>query len=148
MRPQGFFGSWGESLFIYQGAGTKSSYFKGAREQALNFSELGSTAKTHMLRFWGRGLKVGGGATHLWVLIFTQAIKGPAKNILGSMPRYILGAGEQLYYFQGFREHEQNNFREQRKIFSGSWGDSGIIFREQGSTDSLPLGILYSISLK
>ena len=54
------------------------------------------------------------------------------------MPKYFWGAGEQLYYFQRFGEHEQNNFREQRKIFSGSWGDLGIIFREQGSTDPHP----------
>ena len=51
------------------------------------------------------------------------------------MPKYFWGAGEQLYYFQGFWEHEQNNFREQRKIFPGSLGDFGIIFREQGSTE-------------
>ena len=38
------------------------------------------------------------------------------------MPKYILGAGGQLYYFQGFREHQQDNCREQRKIFSGSKG--------------------------
>ena len=30
-----------------------------------------------------------------------------------------------------------NNFREQKKIFSGSWGDLGIIFREHESTDTL-----------
>ena len=41
------------------------------------------------------------------------------------MLEYFWGAGDQLYYFQGFGEHEQNNFREQRKIFSESWGDSG-----------------------
>ena len=51
------------------------------------------------------------------------------------MPIYIWGAGEQLYYFQGFGEHKQNNFREERKIFSGIWADLGIIFREQGSTN-------------
>ena len=43
------------------------------------------------------------------------------QHILRSMPIYIWGAGEQLYYFQGFGEHKQNNFREQRKIFSGIW---------------------------
>ena len=40
-----------------------------------------------------------------------------------------MGSWEQLYYFQGFGEHEQNNFREQ--LFSGSLGDLGIIFREK-----------------
>ena len=28
-----------------------------------------------------------------------------------------------------------NNFREKRKLFSGSWGDQCIIFRDLGSTD-------------
>ena len=57
------------------------------------------------------------------------------------MPEYFWGAGEQLYYFQGFgKRHEQNNFRQQRKVLSGSWGDSSIIFREQGSTDPHPRG--------
>ena len=42
------------------------------------------------------------------------------KNIFGTIPKYFWGAGEQLYYFYGFGEREQNNFREQRKLFSGS----------------------------
>ena len=54
------------------------------------------------------------------------------------MPEYFWGAGEQLYYFQGFGEHEENNLREQRKLFSRNWGNLGIIVKEQGSTDHLP----------
>ena len=45
-----------------------------------------------------------------------------------------------MHYFQGSLEHrlgEQrlNTFRELRKLFSGSWGDQCIIFRDQGITD-------------
>ena len=60
--------------------------------------------------------------------ITIQFLLTPSYNILGSMPEYFCGAGEQLYHFQGLGKHEQNNFKEQRKIFSGSWGDLGIIF--------------------
>ena len=55
------------------------------------------------------------------------------------MPEYFWGAGEQLYYFQGFGEHEENNFREQRKTFSGSFGH---YFQGSGETDPHPLGAL------
>ena len=68
---------------------------------------------------------------------FCFADKTKVKNILGSMPKDLWGAREQLYYFQGFGEDEQNNFKDQRKNILGSWGDLGIIVREQGSTDPL-----------
>ena len=67
--------------------------------------------------------------------ITIQVLLTPSYNILGSMLEYFCGTGEQLSHFQGFGKHEQNNFKEQRKIFSWSWGDLGIIFREQGSSD-------------
>ena len=46
--------------------------------------------------------------------------KNTHTHIFGTTPKYFWGAGEQLYYLYGFGEREQNNFREQRKIFSGS----------------------------
>ena len=83
-------------------------------------------------------------------------------------PIYFQGARRNNNYFKGasnwkqalnFRELEllalsimpviwllgvgakQNNFRMQREIFSWSWGDFGIIFREQESTDA-PGGLI------
>ena len=56
------------------------------------------------------------------ILFLSLYLTKKEENVLGSMPKYILGAGGQLYYFQGFREHHQDNCREQRKIFSGSKG--------------------------
>ena len=53
----------------------------------------------------------------------------------GTIPKYFWGAGEQLYYFYGIGEREQNNFREQRKIFSGSLifsGSKGVLISHGG----------------
>ena len=36
---------WGEWLFIYRELGSTGNYFRGAREQAHNFGDLGSLAK-------------------------------------------------------------------------------------------------------
>ena len=51
VRPPGVLGSWGENLFILKGAGRNSNYFKGAREQALNLREMGSTTYNVLLRY-------------------------------------------------------------------------------------------------
>ena len=45
--------------------------------------------------------------------------KKKTKNKKKKTHTHFWGAGEQLYYFYSFGEHVQNNFREQRKIFSG-----------------------------
>ena len=43
--PQGFLGS-GENGFLFSGSwGSTGNYFRGAREQAHNFGDLGSLAK-------------------------------------------------------------------------------------------------------
>ena len=53
-RPsQGFWGAGKKAYFIFR---ETSNYFKGAREQALNFRELGSTVKNvclFVLEFYG-----------------------------------------------------------------------------------------------
>ena len=41
-------------LFIFQGAGRNNNYSKRAREQALNFRELGSTVKNAYDLAYGR----------------------------------------------------------------------------------------------
>ena len=41
----GFWGIWGEWLFIFRELGSTGNYFRGAREQAHNFGDLGSLAK-------------------------------------------------------------------------------------------------------
>ena len=49
MRPsQGFWGA-GEKAYLisFQGARRNSNYFKGTREQALNFRELGGGGRGH-----------------------------------------------------------------------------------------------------
>ena len=43
--PQGFWGSGGEWLFIFRDLGSTGNYFKGSREQAHSFVDLGSPAK-------------------------------------------------------------------------------------------------------
>ena len=47
----GVLGSWGENLFILKGAGRSSNDFKGAREQALNSREMGSTTYDVLLQY-------------------------------------------------------------------------------------------------
>ena len=43
--PPGVLGIWGEGLFIFRELGSTAYYFRGAREQAHTFGDLGSTAK-------------------------------------------------------------------------------------------------------
>ena len=43
--PPGVLGIWGEGLFIFRELGSTANYFRGAREQAHTFGDLGSTAK-------------------------------------------------------------------------------------------------------
>ena len=38
-------GLWGEWLFIFRELGSTGNYFRGAREQANNFGDIGSLAK-------------------------------------------------------------------------------------------------------
>ena len=45
MGPPGILGIWGELLFIFRELGSTGNYFKGAREQAHNFWDIGSLAK-------------------------------------------------------------------------------------------------------
>ena len=47
MGPPGVLGILGEWLFIYRELGSTGNYFKGAREQAHNFGDIGSLAKMH-----------------------------------------------------------------------------------------------------
>ena len=41
----GYLGIWGEWLFILRELGSTGNYFRGAREQAHNFGDIGSLAK-------------------------------------------------------------------------------------------------------
>ena len=43
--PPGVLGIWGEWLFIFRELGSTGNYFRGAREQAHNFGDIGSLAK-------------------------------------------------------------------------------------------------------
>ena len=43
--PPGVLGIWGEWLFIFRELGNTGYYFRGSREQAYNFGDLGSLAK-------------------------------------------------------------------------------------------------------
>ena len=43
--PPGVLGIWEEWLFIFRELGSIGNYFRGAREQAHNFGDLGSLAK-------------------------------------------------------------------------------------------------------
>ena len=45
MGPPGVLGIWGEWLFIFRELGSTGNYFRGAREQAHNFGDIGSLAK-------------------------------------------------------------------------------------------------------
>ena len=45
MGPPGVLWIWGEWLLIFRELGSTSNYFRGAREQAHNFGDLGSLAK-------------------------------------------------------------------------------------------------------
>ena len=45
--PPGVLGIWGEWLFIFRELGSTGNYFRGSREQAHNFGDLGSPAKKH-----------------------------------------------------------------------------------------------------
>ena len=42
---QEFWGIWGEWLFIFRELGSTGNYFRGGREKAHNYGELGSPAK-------------------------------------------------------------------------------------------------------
>ena len=43
--PPGVLGIWGEWLFIFRELGSTGNCFRGAREQAHNFGDIGSLAK-------------------------------------------------------------------------------------------------------
>ena len=43
--PPGVLGIWGEWLFIFRELGSTGNYFRGAREQAHSFGDIGSLAK-------------------------------------------------------------------------------------------------------
>ena len=45
VRPPGVLGIWGEWIFIFRELGSTGHYFRGAREQAHNFGDIGSRAK-------------------------------------------------------------------------------------------------------
>ena len=45
MGPPGVLGIWGEWLFTFRELGSTAYYFRGAREQAHNFGDIGSLAK-------------------------------------------------------------------------------------------------------
>ena len=50
--PLGVLGIWGEWLFIFRELGSAGNYFRGAREQAHNFGDLGSLAKKQKEKIW------------------------------------------------------------------------------------------------
>ena len=43
--PPGVLGIWREWLFIFREMGSTGNYFRGAREQANNFGDIGNLAK-------------------------------------------------------------------------------------------------------
>ena len=45
LGPPGVLGIWGEWLFIFRELGSTGNYFRGAREQAHNFGDIGGLAK-------------------------------------------------------------------------------------------------------
>ena len=54
MGPQGVLGIWGEWLFIFRKLWSTCNYFRGAREQAHNFGDLGSLAKKQKKKKQGK----------------------------------------------------------------------------------------------
>ena len=50
MGPSGVWGIWGEWLFIFRELGCTGNYFRGTREQAHNFGDLGSLAKMQKIK--------------------------------------------------------------------------------------------------
>ena len=46
LGPPGVLGIWGEWLFIFMELGSTGNYFRGAREQAHNFRDIWSLAKS------------------------------------------------------------------------------------------------------
>ena len=52
----------------------------------------------------------------------------------------FLGIWGEAELFLGIWGAKANNFREKRILFSGSWGDQCIIFRDLGSTYPPPPG--------
>ena len=47
--PPGFFGIWGEWLFLFKELGSTGNYFRGSGEKAYSFVDLGSPAKKFFL---------------------------------------------------------------------------------------------------
>ena len=45
LGPPGVLGTWGEWPFIFREPGSTGKYFRGAREQAHDFGDIGSLAK-------------------------------------------------------------------------------------------------------
>ena len=45
LGPPGVLGIWEEWLFIFRELGSTGNYFRGARDQAYNFGDIGSLAK-------------------------------------------------------------------------------------------------------
>ena len=50
MGPPGVLGILGEWLFIFRELGSNANYFRGSREQAYNFGDLGSPAKKQKIK--------------------------------------------------------------------------------------------------
>ena len=48
--PPGVLGIWGEWLFIFRELGSTGNYFRGSREQAHIFGDLGSPAKKQKIK--------------------------------------------------------------------------------------------------
>ena len=48
--PPGVLGFWGEWLFIFRVLGSNGNYFRGSREQAHIFEDLGSPAKSKKIK--------------------------------------------------------------------------------------------------
>ena len=50
LGPPGVLGIWEEWLFIFRELGSTGNYFRGARELAHNFGDIGSLAKKQKIR--------------------------------------------------------------------------------------------------
>ena len=59
MGPPGVLGIWGEWLFIFRELGSTGNYFRGAREQAHNFGDIGSLAKKQKKKKKKKKKKIG-----------------------------------------------------------------------------------------